>query len=383
MHSIGRALRIPAIRGAAVAAAMLAALTAASIGPASAAPGAAAHGVVVHAPAGSAVRASLAAVSCKGSSWCMAVGSYTDRSQVRHALAQIWNGKKWRVLRNLPGHALTSVSCSAAWFCMAAGGPTGAERWNGTVWRTMTSPRGGVNGVSCGSRKLCMVIFNGLVRSWNGTRWRLWRHATDVCSGGPPGPCGLASVSCGSATDCVAVGTQQISNTEQDTVGVAWNGTRWARTFPPNNGNPAAMNVISCARAFCMAPGSASSDVQMGTIALAGTWNATTKSWTDVSPDLGVLCPEFHTCFWAHVISCANSASCMTFGPSGNQDWNGTAWKAAPSISAGRGSNLGAVSCGGSICMGVGYRTIAGARRTLAELWNGTSWRILPTPKVG
>src|SRR5262245_2287805 len=47
--------------------------------------------------------AGLSAVSCPGSSWCMAVGSYVDRSHVRHALALVWNGRTWRALRNPPG----------------------------------------------------------------------------------------------------------------------------------------------------------------------------------------------------------------------------------------------------------------------------------------
>jgi hypothetical protein len=36
----------------------------------------------------------------------------------------------------------------------------------------------------------------------------------------------------------------------------------------------------------------------------------------------------------------------------------------------------------GQICLAVGYRTIAGVRRTLAERWNGTAWKILATPPV-
>ncbi|HUZ56126.1 MAG TPA: hypothetical protein VMU94_26825, partial [Streptosporangiaceae bacterium] len=43
-------------------------------------------------------------------------------------------------------------------------------------------PKGGVGGVSCGSRTLCMVIYKGLVRSWNGTTWHLRKPQTDFCS---------------------------------------------------------------------------------------------------------------------------------------------------------------------------------------------------------
>jgi hypothetical protein len=345
---------------------------------------AAAGGVVRHAQAPFRGRASLAAVSCAGSSWCMAVGSYTDRSRVRHALAQIWNGATWRVLANPPGTSLTGLSCSSPRFCMAAGGPTGAQTWNGAAWRELASPPGGVGGVSCGSRTLCMVIFGAKVRSWNGTTWRLWRHATDFCSGGPPGPCGLSSVSCGSRTNCVAVGTETISQEPvQVPVAATWNGRHWTRTEPGGNGNPAALDAVGCGGQFCMAAGGAFQEVHNGDIAQAEAWNAKTKSWTDVSPSLGVICTGFTTCGWTSALSCAGQANCMAFGPFGNQAWNGSTWTAAPSISAGKGSNLGAVSCGGTTCLAVGFRTVAGVRRTLAEIWNGATWRILSTPNVG
>ena len=55
-------------------------------------------------------QASLAAVSCRGSNWCMAVGTFTAKSKV-HALAQIWNGSKWRLVSKVPGTELSSVSC--------------------------------------------------------------------------------------------------------------------------------------------------------------------------------------------------------------------------------------------------------------------------------
>jgi len=71
----------------------------------------------------------------------------------------------------------------------------------------------------------------------------------------------------------------------------------------------------------------------------------------------------------------------MTLGAPGSQFWNGTTWKSAQAISAGRGSALQDVSCGGSDCLAVGFRTVAGKRRTLAELWNGSTWTIVKTPK--
>jgi hypothetical protein len=344
-------------------------------------------GAVQGASATSGRLVSLNAVSCQGSSWCMGVGTYQLRAGPRHALAQLWNGTSWRVLKDPPDSFLTSVSCSSPTFCVATGGPTTTERWDGLAWRAMTSPAHAVTTPSCGSRTLCMVInganqndIGGIAESWNGTKWRSWPQDTNAC-GGPPGlPCGLADVACGSATNCVAVGTITVSQEPvQDTAGAFWNGKKWIRTSPPGDGNPAAANAVSCAGSFCMAVGGAYSEVAGGSVAVAGTFDAATNSWQDVSPNLGVICSGFGVCAWTGAISCGSATNCLAWRIN-NLAWNGTTWKAAPTRSAGPGSTLHAAACGGQICMAVGYRTIAGVRRTLAELWNGSTWKILPTP---
>jgi hypothetical protein len=367
-----------------VATVVAAVLTGASTAAALAVPTSTGHGTAAR---GAAVAgASLAGVSCAEPTWCMAVGRSTDNSGGRHALAQIWNGSAWRVLKRVPGHSLGGVSCSSAQFCMASGGPTGTEVWNGGSWHTIASPPFGTFGASCGSRTLCMDTYRGLVRSWNGTTWRLWKRATDFCSGNPPGACGFASVACGSAKDCVAVGTQTVDNAgDQRSIAVHWNGSRWTTAPPPaGDGNPEYLNAVSCAGGFCMAGGGAYQQVQNGDVAVAGAWHAKTKTWNDVSPtSLGVICTGYSTCVWTSDISCAGPSNCMAFGPSGNQAWNGSAWSAAPSVSAGPGSSLSTVSCRGTICLAVGYRTIGGAKHTLAELWNGSTWQIIATPTIG
>jgi hypothetical protein len=326
--------------------------------------------------------ANLASASCRGTSWCMAVGSYTTTDAAKHALAMTRNGTIWRRLKNPPGTGLTSVSCSSRSFCMASGGPTGAERWTGKAWRTMPSPKGGVSGVSCGSRTLCMAVHNQVVRAWDGTRWRVQRP-THICGGGPPGPCGLADVSCGSAANCMAVGTVTVSQEPvQESVALVWNGKTWTGTLPPQDGNPSAANAVSCVRGSCVEAGGAYSETANGGVAVAGVWDASSATWTDVSPNLGTLCPgPLMYCSWTVTLSCASKSSCMAFGgPEGVFYWNGSAWSLAKPASAGPGAGLRDVSCGGSDCVTVGFRTVAGKHRTLAELWNGSAWTIVATP---
>ena len=326
----------------------------------------------------------LTDVSCRSQSWCMAVGQYTTTDKARHSLAAIWTGSGWRTLKNPPGIGLPAVACSSEKFCMAGGGPTGVMTWNGSVWRKIAAPSGGLSGVTCASRTLCMTTVGQAFYVWNGTSWHNVKQISDFCNGTAPGPCGISGLSCGSTTNCMAVGTWTVSQEPvQETLGWFWNGKTWSFVQPPGAGNPAESNAVSCAGGFCMATGSAYSEVAGGGIATAGTWSAATTTWTDVSPNLGTLCTgALVTCDWAGQVACSGPSNCMTLGGVvGSQLWNGTGWQAEKTISAGRGSGLTSISCGGSDCLAVGWRTSSGKRRTLAELWSGSSWAIVGSPK--
>jgi hypothetical protein len=334
------------------------------------------------ASASAASGASLAAVSCPTASWCMAVGSYTT-SGVEHALAQVWNGTSWRILK-APGAALTGLSCTATWFCLATGGPTKAERWNGTTWREIPGPQGAVSPPSCGSRSWCVVI-NGSItnppetfaETWNGHRWRTWWEDTDLCVQNAPGyPCSLYDVACGSAANCVTVGTYSAyiyTNEPPASVagGYTWNGKTWTPVNFDDTGpvweDVGEVGPITCTGAFCLAFGASLNEL------FAGTWNATTQTWARIATPLS----------GASTMSCGTSTSCMAlgdrFGEYG-QYWNGTTWTAARTIREGRDPQLGSVSCHGATCLAVGY-TSQNGERTLTEIWNGATWKILATPQ--
>lgn len=368
----------------------------ATAGAAASAAADATAGVVPQARAGSPGPAGLSAVSCTGVSWCMAVGSYTDRSHVRHALALVWNGKAWRELRNPPGGALSSVSCSSASFCMARNGLAGqTEAWNGRTWRAVASPEHAATAPSCGSRSLCTLI-NGhgsggsgsVPESWNGRAWRTWSRQTRRCYGNGS-PCGLYDVSCGTPADCVAVGTNWASTSDQEPTAVRWHRTSWLRMpeLPISSwGHSGILNGVSCAGTFCMTTGNQQVDCgggfpECGTLAAAATWNGSTGSWTDVSPKFAFTCTSA-TCTWTRAISCGSPTNCMTLTyQNGNLAWNGTSWNAAPFAPAGSGAALGALSCHHAFCMAVGHQVVSGRRSTLAEFWNGSAWTILTTPR--
>jgi len=236
--------------------------------------------------------------------------------------------------------------------------------------------------ITCGSRTICAFMTAGsesnVVESWNGTRWHVWSQATDVCAGHPPGPCGLFQVSCGSGSNCVAVGTQTLD--QQPTIvsaSAVWNGKFWdLGPEPPSDGNPAEMNAVGCVASFCLAAGGAFSEIAGGGIAMAATYDASTQKWTDVSPDLGVICSGFQDCPWTSLMTCGNPTNCLSFYKT-FLAWNGSTWSKAPPAKAGTGMVLSNVSCGGASCMAVGHLPVTGGRRALAELWNGKTWKVL------
>ncbi len=91
-------------------------------------------------------------------------------------------------------------------------------------------------------------------------------------------------------------------------------------------------------------------------------------------------------------VSCPSVDLCVAVGSYVNsvgvksplvESWNGTTWtiQGSPAV-AGQQASLTAVSCASALfCAGVGSFTDArGHQRPLAELWNGSSWAVAPTP---
>jgi hypothetical protein len=330
---------------------------------------------------------SLSAVSCTRSNWCMAVGSSATPSRGRRAVAEIWNGTTWRVLKDAPGQSMRGVTCAAPWFCMTQG-TAGTQTWEGRRWHRVPGPSEQASPITCGGHRLCAVLGTGTEPSgdvaeiWTGSTWRAWTAKTSECLGYPPsGPCGLAGISCGNAVNCMAVGTATVDQAgDQWGESVDWNGVTWRPAFTmPWGGEPAAAYAVSCASYFCMAVGGADQMDTDGDIAGAATWTAN-AGWQDASPSLGTICPGYGTCGWTGQLSCGSATNCMTFGRFGDLDWNGSAWNSDPTISAGPGSHLTGLSCHGAICMAVGTQVVNRRNESLAELFDGSSWSIVPVP---
>jgi hypothetical protein len=193
-------------------------------------------------------------------------------------------------------------------------------------------------------------------------------------------------VSCTSAVACAAVGARTDSSGEfTGTLAERWDGSRWRLQPTPNppGAHGSALFGLSCtSSSACTATGNSfnSSGTPVGVF--AERWNGT--KWR-IQP---VPAPSSPGGFLSGV-ACTSPSVCIAVGArtdaSGNpigtlaERWNGTRWRIQPTPNPAAGAGLSAVSCtSSSACTAVGGSEAG----TLAERWDGTAWRIQPTPKL-
>jgi hypothetical protein len=185
----------------------------------------------------------------------------------------------------------------------------------------------------------------------------------------------LTGVACASAGTCVAVGSYYGTAGLSQTLAARQIGQAWLAEPTPSRGRDSQLDSVSCA--------SASSCVAVG--APAEAWTGT--RWT-IIPSAGPVSS----------VSCVAPSYCQAVGvaQSGRRPvaalWDGRGWQAEPMPGPVPGSQdltMAGVSCtSATFCVAVGdYIRGAGARpsrrfrdRTLAEVWNGSRWRIVRTP---
>jgi hypothetical protein len=302
---------------------------------------------------------SLDGVSCPTTASCTAVGDALNiKTGFIEPLIVTGTGTAWTDVANPglsagSGAMLDSVSCATAGSCLAVGenltgsGLGRAEQWTGTKWVTLAPPGPsnateiGLDDVSCSGADSCTVVgFYGLggdqltlAESWNGSRWKIAQT---------PGGSQAAfrSVSCTSATACVAVGESATATSAQAAFAASWNGKTWVAT---------------------------------GAVAPAGR----------VSPELdGVSCTSAKACI-AVGFTTENTIINPTDAPLA-EIWNGSKWALAdPPGPAKRTEILSAVAATGqsqAMAVGNGGSVITGEQQTLAEQWSGNAWTTLQTP---
>jgi hypothetical protein len=390
-------------------------------------------------------RTTLTEVSCVSATHCMAVGD-SENSSRDFPLAELWNGKSWRIVPTPAGKGtivslLSGISCTSATRCIAVGytrrgGSFGtlAEVWNGKSWKILATPGGHgpsdfFNAISCKAGS-CEAVGDGIAARWNGQSWsKLQRLANP----GGDSPAALYSVSCTVKRTCYAVGSYDVGGV-QTSVAEYWNGSRWtvenaaittsndssgftgiSCTTPtrctlvgfyhdPVTGNRAlamdfslrwqdtspvqltgvigsTLGSVSCwSPQTCMAVGSFNTGSEEDTFAefwFAGGWTAQTTPKAKATDLSGVSCPAKFDCVAVGSIVKNSGQYALV------ERWNGIAWtiQSTPNPKGTNHNFLQGVSCSSkTACTAVGFATHAGHQVTLAERWNGKKWQIQPTP---
>lgn len=296
-----------------------------------------------------------------------------------------------------PSSGLVAVSCPAPTYCMAVGsvspssGATAAaslvERWDGTTWSVVPSPNppGAVDtaltGVSCSSAVACTAVGTSspgigrapLAESWDGVSWVIDPTIA------PAPDAGLTAVSCTAATACVAVGAF-VPYTAKALV-ETWDGAAWRvqKAPAPRRSNPLA---VSCAApVLCTMTGS----VYPSSVFAEG-WNGV--AWTAETPVVptrlvsqltGVSCPAPSSCTAVgdDQIAIAGQGIDVSLA----ERWDGSAWKVEPTPDPGplatSPRSLSAVSCPSpQRCVAVGTFGTGQRQDSLVEGWDGVHWSV-------
>jgi hypothetical protein len=290
---------------------------------------------------------------------------------------------------------LYSVSCVSKTMCIAVGLTADqpfSERWNGRTWKKLAtpSPHGVISSqlssVSCVSNNACMAVGQGveaqthrlLAEWWHGGRWTIVS---------PPTPTemsvvGFDAVDCLSSTLCFATGFDYHLR-KAVIVGAifeSWNGSHWRVRTPTSPVAWSTLGDISCTRAtICMATASRARSVAVGVVS----WNG--HGWQGQA-----LAPMGTQLVQMRAISCLRV--CVAVGSWGYlytanraggslaELWNGKKWSILPTPEDSQ-KELYSVSCDSAGCMAVGTSAFRGV--SLAEWWNGRRWSITPTPNRG
>ena len=240
-----------------------------------------------------AVAGDPAGISCTWAKDCIAVGSRSSGM----TLAEHWNGRTWSAETTKHTGALLGASCPATGNCTAVGwndaGKALAAHWNGKAWSDESpadpQPLNPLSGVSCPSTSFCMAVGSGgtasasaysmapLAEQWTGGAWTALTlpdpyASTDYAE--------LNSVSCISATNCMAVGDDtNAAGTADVTVAAQWNGSAWTILSTPSPAALSALYSVSCTSpTFCSAVGASSASPTGRVTPVAETWNGSTWS---------------------------------------------------------------------------------------------------------
>jgi hypothetical protein len=319
-------------------------------------------------------------------------------------------GPRWSIVESpnngSPGtNQFFATTCASASDCWAVGYSdigngysTLIQRWNGSVWKIVSSPNNSGNnilyGVTCTSTSDCWAVGTywddglfqrTLIEHWNGNAWNIVSSPNRGLSTPPIDV--LAGVACISAAECWAAGSNDDRNGFGQTLIERWDGTAWTIVDSPNPSGSNAFIAVTCASPSppeeCWAVGESVTGLGRGET-LIEEWDGV--AWSLVSSpnsggynDLrGVTCASHGDC-WA-----VGNYSGVTNDQTLIEHWDGVVWAIifSPNTSTMQGNYLNAVACAlASDCSAVGYHANGpGAFQTLIEQWDGNLWTIVSSP---
>jgi hypothetical protein len=243
----------------------------------------------------------------------MAVGTSgaAGSEGVLHALAESWDGSSWSALPvPAPGSpsALQGVSCASPTSCKAVGWSSSAtaglpsallESWDGIGWSVVATPAppasvdSWLNSVTCGSPTSCVAVGSysttgdgdnpdsrTLIESWKGTAWSL-DPSPSLGTGGSV----LLSAACTSPTACIAVGDYSPTNApyeaDNHSLVESWSGAAWSVVPGAGVANAAQSELasITCSSPTkCVAVGSSTPPAPHGPHSLLESWDGSVWS---------------------------------------------------------------------------------------------------------
>ena len=298
------------------------------------------EGTPVTTPAGG--QSGLTGVSCV-STFCLAVGfeapgSSLSTSGLSTPLVERWTGRSFVKFSAppTPGASLYAIDCPSSAYCLAVGrdAPNAySARWSGHRWQVLSTPSPAtlngdiLTGLSCVSPMNCWSVgytdgaapgISALVEHWNGVAW-------SVIPVPSPHASLLNAVSCSSRADCWAVGSIDSFPGPGSALVEHWNGRGWSIASVPSGVGP--LTSTSCRRrSMCWIDGSTSqSGVTLRFV--DGLWK--TFAVPRLFGGLGISCTA--------VRNCLNVGADDSGSSQPGEQWNGSSWNAvdAPGLPSG------------------------------------------------
>jgi hypothetical protein len=312
----------------------------------------------------------LSSIACPSVTSCVAVGNYTTSAGsvgVHQGLLVTGSGTSWKwTVAPVPangvaadGAYLTSVACASATSCVAVG-----------YYFDSSGNRLG-------------MLLTGSGTSWTATEALLPPDAQ------PDQQVFLSTVTCPSATTCVALGTYSGGS---GLMAVTGSGTSWtADEVAYSGGNPTIASLACPATTTCVAVGSTGISPTQGLLVTgSGTsWtavNAPLPANADLTVDAGltgVACPSATSC-----VAVGNYyVSGGTGGPAGlvlaesGTSWNPTEAPVPGNASPGSDAGLNSVACPSTTsCAAVGSYGSPDGSQGLLLTGSGTAWTPTEAP---